>query len=88
MEGTHRVTMLPDDQADEIARTLITNLSKRLGAEVTSQVVTAAAAIITGTPALRKEQALCCIAKRDRHGRLPIGFCGPTCSRRPRKEGI
>jgi hypothetical protein len=31
----------------------------------------------------RKEQARCCIAKRDRDGRLPIGYCSPECERRP-----
>lgn len=31
----------------------------------------------------RKEHAPCCTALRDQLGRLPIGFCGPRCQRRP-----
>lgn len=31
----------------------------------------------------RKEQAACCVAERDKLGRLPIGYCGPDCLRRP-----
>lgn len=31
----------------------------------------------------RKEDAPCCVAKRDVLGRLPIGYCGPDCVRRP-----
>jgi hypothetical protein len=32
---------------------------------------------------LRKDIAPCCNAKRDSLGRLPIGYCGPECERRP-----
>lgn len=35
----------------------------------------------------RKEDADCCVARRDDVGRLPIGFCSPTCERRPAKAG-
>lgn len=31
-----------------------------------------------------KDEAECCNAKRDALGRLPIGYCGPECERRPR----
>lgn len=31
----------------------------------------------------RKENAPCCVARRDELGRLPIGFCSPDCVRRP-----
>lgn len=31
----------------------------------------------------RKEAAACCTARRDQLGRLPIGYCSPTCERRP-----
>lgn len=31
----------------------------------------------------RKETAVCCVAKRDDLGRLPVGFCSPECERRP-----
>lgn len=31
-------------------------------------------------PAL-KENAPCCVAERDKLGRLPIGFCSATCER-------
>lgn len=34
----------------------------------------------------RKEDAACCVARRDDVGRLPIGFCSPDCVRRPRKN--
>lgn len=30
---------------------------------------------------IRKEDAPCCVAQRDADGRLPIGFCGPSCVR-------
>lgn len=30
----------------------------------------------------RKEDAACCVALMDDHGRLPIGYCGPDCERR------
>lgn len=32
-----------------------------------------------------KENAPCCVSRRDSEGRLPIGFCGPNCLRRPRR---
>lgn len=32
---------------------------------------------------VRKEDAPCCVARIDRFGRLPIGFCSPECVRRP-----
>lgn len=32
----------------------------------------------------RKEDAPCCVARRDDLGRLPIGFCSPSCVRRPK----
>lgn len=33
----------------------------------------------------RKENALCCIQWKEAHdGKLPIGFCGPACHRRPK----
>lgn len=32
---------------------------------------------------VRKEDAACCVARRDDLGRLPIGFCSPDCIRRP-----
>lgn len=32
---------------------------------------------------MTKEQAPCCLARRDRDGRLPVGFCAPDCLRRP-----
>lgn len=35
---------------------------------------------------VRKEAAPCCVAQRDEHGRLPIGFCGPDCIRRPSRQ--
>lgn len=35
-------------------------------------------------PWITKEQAACCSSKRDALGRLPIGYCGPDCIRRPR----
>jgi hypothetical protein len=31
----------------------------------------------------RKENAPCCVATRDDLGRYCVGFCGPTCVRRP-----
>jgi len=31
---------------------------------------------------LRKEQAACCLARRDSDGRLPIGWCSAGCERR------
>lgn len=31
-----------------------------------------------------KDEAPCCAARRDSLGRLPIGYCGPDCLRRPR----
>ncbi len=34
-------------------------------------------------PGLRKEDAACCVKARDELGRMPIGYCSPTCSRRP-----
>lgn len=34
-------------------------------------------------PPPRKNNAECCRAKIDSDGRLPIGFCGPNCLRRP-----
>lgn len=37
---------------------------------------------------LSKEQAACCLAKRDSSGRLPIGFCGRDCQRRERARLI
>lgn len=33
-----------------------------------------------------KEDAACCISRRDDQGRLPIGFCGPDCIRRPERD--
>ncbi len=30
-----------------------------------------------------KESAPCCVAHRDALGRLPLGYCGPDCVRRP-----
>jgi hypothetical protein len=33
---------------------------------------------------LRKDIAPCCTSKRDSLGRLPIGYCGPECERRPK----
>lgn len=30
-----------------------------------------------------KEDRMCCTAKRDDLGRLPIGWCGPRCEGRP-----
>lgn len=36
----------------------------------------------TPVAVVRKEEAPCCNAKRDRDGRLPIGYCGPACVRR------
>lgn len=30
----------------------------------------------------RKEDAECCLARRDDLGRLPIGYCSPECVRR------
>jgi hypothetical protein len=35
-------------------------------------------------PWITKEEAECCTSKRDSLGRLPIGYCGPDCIRRPR----
>lgn len=32
---------------------------------------------------VRKEDAPCCVSKRDEFGRLPIAFCSPKCERRP-----
>lgn len=32
-------------------------------------------------PPARKAE--CCLAQRDAQGRLPIGYCGPDCERRP-----
>lgn len=34
-------------------------------------------------PPPRKEQAPCCMARRDALGRPPLGFCSPGCIRRP-----
>lgn len=31
-----------------------------------------------------KELSPCCVARRDDHGRLPVGYCSPACLRRPR----
>lgn len=31
---------------------------------------------------LRKEDAPCCVSRRDENGRLPVGFCSPGCVRR------
>lgn len=31
----------------------------------------------------RKEEAPCCMARRDSLGRPPLGFCSPQCLRRP-----
>ncbi len=31
----------------------------------------------------RKEEAACCLAHLDRHGRFPLGFCSDDCERRP-----
>ena len=31
-----------------------------------------------------KDEAECCNEKRDDLGRLPIGYCGPDCLRRPK----
>lgn len=39
---------------------------------------------VEGPDRMRKEDAPCCRAKRDYLGRLPIGYCGPRCQRRPR----
>lgn len=33
---------------------------------------------------LTKDDAPCCLAKRDAAGRLPVGYCSPTCERRPK----
>ena len=33
-----------------------------------------------------KEQAACCMAKRDALGRPPIGFCGDDCARRSARD--
>lgn len=35
----------------------------------------------------RKEQARCCMALVDEHGRPPLGFCSPECIRRPGNWG-
>lgn len=40
------------------------------------------AAMATVVPP-RKEDAPCCTSRRDKLGRLPIGFCSPSCIRRP-----
>ena len=34
-------------------------------------------------PPPRKEDRPCCTARRDDHGRLPIGYCSPGCLGRP-----
>lgn len=34
-------------------------------------------------PHIRKEQAGCCVSRRDALGRLPIGYCSLECLRRP-----
>jgi hypothetical protein len=31
-----------------------------------------------------KDTAHCCTSKRDSLNRLPIGYCGPECERRPK----
>jgi hypothetical protein len=33
---------------------------------------------------ISKDTASCCTSKRDSLGRLPIGYCGPECERRPK----
>lgn len=33
-------------------------------------------------PPIRKEDAACCVAYRDEHGRLPVGWCSDECERR------
>lgn len=39
--------------------------------------------VIWHDPIVTKDDAPCCNAKRDALGRLPIGYCGPDCVRRP-----
>lgn len=34
----------------------------------------------------RKHEAACCVSKMDDLGRLPIGYCGPDCERRPKRQ--
>jgi hypothetical protein len=35
-------------------------------------------------PPVSKDTAHCCTSKRDSLNRLPIGYCGPECERRPK----
>ncbi len=34
-------------------------------------------------PRLPAHESICCLALRDALGRLPVGWCGPDCLRRP-----
>lgn len=38
--------------------------------------------------ALSKDAAACCMALVDKHGRPPIGYCGPDCERKRRARLI
>lgn len=37
-------------------------------------------------PPPRKENAPCCLARRDHLGRFPVGFCSAECIRRPTRH--
>lgn len=34
-------------------------------------------------PTISKDDAPCCLARRDADGRLPVGWCSDECVRRP-----